>query len=204
MLCLSGGEMQPVDPTIIFRGTGKRIPQTELNQHATGTMRLWQRNAWIDITGMIEWLKQFKLKTNTKRSLWLIQDGDKSHKAERTMKSTRNILFTFTPPVTTDCVSVIDRIAHLFKLYIGSSYFVWADDNFERFNDGFENISAGERRILFSHWVEDSWNLLIQTKKGFIHEMFKQTGILIRKDASDRDRIKIPGLEGYDWMEQIV
>ena len=43
-------------PTIIFKGTGKRIPKTETDQYDNRVWVMWQSNAWCDENIMKEWI----------------------------------------------------------------------------------------------------------------------------------------------------
>ena len=47
-LCIRADGVNDIKPTIIFRGTGKRIKSSEANKYDKGVVVMWQTNAWAD------------------------------------------------------------------------------------------------------------------------------------------------------------
>ena len=43
---------------VIFRGTGKRISEDEINSYHESVNVCWQHNAWADTTVCVNWLKK--------------------------------------------------------------------------------------------------------------------------------------------------
>ena len=43
---------------VIFRGTGKRISEDEINSYHESVNVCWQQNAWADTTVCVNWLKK--------------------------------------------------------------------------------------------------------------------------------------------------
>ena len=53
--------VQRVRPTIIFKGTSKRIPKTETDQYDKRVRVMWQKNTWCDEKNMKEWISHSKI-----------------------------------------------------------------------------------------------------------------------------------------------
>ena len=201
-LTLRGAGTQHIAPSVIFRGTGKKIPQSEKDKYPSQLNIMWQINGWEDSYRMIGQLKHFRI-CRLRDGLdniwsWQIMDNDTSHVADKTKDCAGKgclSLLTYTPANCTDAVSVVDRIAHLFKYEMHLQYEQWATNNFDIWEN--QKTTAGERRILMSNWIWSAWNNLIGKHEHFIHKMFQQCGILLRKDGSDKHLIHIPGIEDY-------
>jgi len=203
ILTFRASEEQNVIPMIIFRGTGKCIQQSEIAQYPSNVRIIWQANAWCDENVMIEYLRKFRALTGDKNEKLLVLDNCEAHQTETVKSYAKHhvkALLAFTPAECTDAVSVVDRIAHVFKSYVATEYELWAEKHFNEWELG---IAARDRRILLSKWISRAWNH-IQHKSDFIIQMFNQTGILLAKDGSEDSLIKIQGIENYSVFPKSI
>ena len=67
-------------------------------------------------------------------------------------------------------------------------------DNLDGYLTG--KITAGERRILLTNWVGDTWEELARNKEMVIRN-FKKCGISVADDGSEDSEIHLEGLEDY-------
>ena len=199
-LFFNGGEVQYTKPQIIYRGTGKRIPKSETKQYQKGIEHIFQPNAWQDIDTFIALMKHYRLskrKHGVQEKTMLVMDNLDCHESDRSKQYAgkyANTFLVFTPPNCTDVVSVVDQLAAVWKKLLEHQYERWADINFERWQDN--KVTASERRILFSLWVAESWKIM-ENKTDLINRMFQKTGIILKKDGSDKGLVKVDGIDDY-------
>ena len=73
-------ENHGIKPLLMFKGTGKRIPDKELKQYDPRVVVKFQENAWCDENMMIYWVRHLWnsqstfFSTNGKRSRLLVYD----------------------------------------------------------------------------------------------------------------------------------
>ena len=149
---------------------------------------------------MIEVLKHYKnskARHGVRDKTFLVMDNLDCHLSQRTKNYAgrwANTLLGFTPPNCTDTVSVVDQLTFLWKKLLQHEYESWCDDNFDTWQDN--KTTAANRRILFSKWVSSAWNKIKQ-KTDLINRTFQKTGIILKKDGSDKHMVAVPGVDGY-------
>ena len=200
-LFFNGGAVQYTPPQVIFRGKGLGPNiRAERAKYAKGLLHTFQQSAWQTGDTMIDLLRHYrnsKTKHGVREKTLLVMDNLECHKSNRTKNYAgryANTLLAFTPPNCTDTVSVVDQLAFVWKKLLQHEYESWADANFNKWQEN--KTSAGDRRILFSTWVSTAWNKMKQ-RTDLINRMFQKTGIILKKNGSDKHMVKVAGVDDY-------
>ena len=123
-------------------------------------------------------------------------DCHQTPRSKRCAGTHADTLLVFTPANCTDVVSVTDQLTALWKKDLEFYYEQWVDENFDRWDNEPHKITAGERRILFSNWVEKAWDRMC-ARQQLINDMFVKCGYLMYKDGSNKDKMRVTGLDDY-------
>jgi hypothetical protein len=70
------------------------------------------------------------------------------------------------------------------------------DANPEEYSEG--KYSAGDRRVLITHWVAKAWKILHEQHKDTIINTFCNLGLSLNPDGSEDSELKIQDLSGIE------
>jgi hypothetical protein len=97
----------------------------------------------------------------------------------------------------TDHVSPVDHHVgqHLKTIMAGFYKSDFAENKTDWTANG---LSSSQRRMKMAIWAAAAWKI-IGCDEDFLRSAFVSTGFLFATDGSDMGRIKIKGVEGYDF-----
>jgi len=203
--------------SIIFKGTGKRISESERNAYAKDVHVQFQKNAWTDSTTLADWSDEFckwlQHNADSKRKI-LFLDNLKAQSSEefRERLANKNVLTWFLPPNTTDMVQPVDRhLAQQLKVKVAGLLEdkLIMDETFRKRWMGLDDgtFSASDCRILFTHLISQAWREICR-ERNFL-ELGWHTGcVMVKKGVvrseHDIDNITITGTSHEYSFEHVV
>ena len=194
-----------IKPLLIFKGTGRRIPDKELKQYDPRVVVKFQENAWCDENMMIYWVRHLWnsqstfFSTNGKRSRLLVYD---QHRAQTT-KKVKDILqneckttLVLVPPGATSKVQPLDvAVNSEFKKAVDRLATEAMTRNPDQFLTG--TVTASERRIFFTKWTGQAWQDVSRRLRDTIIRSFVKCGIALPTSGQRDNEINLSGLENY-------
>ncbi len=214
LLRLEDGVEQPF-PSIIFKGTGKRISDEERAAYAPDVFVQFQAKAWTDSVTLEAWQNKFIsfLKEDAhdgQVNAILFLDNLRAQTLDGFEKkfATSGVKCWYFPPNCTDIIQPVDRhvAVHIKKLMgKGLERRLVEDRTFARDWLGAQDgtYPAWKCRVLMTKLLSEAWKEFC-SKKSF-RELGLQTGCVMPKKGVDRASlslapIKIDGLNGvYDF-----
>ena len=207
-VCIRAEGEQP-KIAIIFRGTGKRLKESERLAYHPLVDVYFQANAWADTPVSVEWVEK-TLKNSVKGLARFIlfldnltaQNSDAFNDAVSALKGVN----WYGLPNATDLWQVVDAgVAELLKVLTRMEQDKWLDDesNADRWyghtDEKKVSFTASERRILITNWCGEAWKKLTTSGKydTFLRGCWERTGCLITADGSEDAKIKPEGLPNY-------
>ena len=186
-ICVSADpdQVQP-PPCIIFRGTGNRIPVSERAQYADGVHVLWQHVAWMDRPTMAQWLDDVWIPytnehVDENRVVLLNADSLDASRTEdyrKKLAENRTIAHLGPPKSTTHIWQMIDRgVGKHMKWLIREEQNTFLLS--KRNRNTFYHSSAGERRILLTHWYKAAHDRFMSEYKSSLGKMALRSGLAI-------------------------
>jgi hypothetical protein len=191
-------------PALIFRGQG-RVPQREKDAYSSEVDVYFQDKAWLDRNLAEQWAletwgafikAQEAAGVLPRRSMMLFLDNLDSQKTTEFMGAVNKFGPTelhFCPAGFTDQTQPIDDgYGALVKLYIAQELDDWLDDpaNLEKWES--DELTAGDRRILMTHWLAAATKKA-NAKHDSLWRYFERTGALMKVDGSGADKLKLEG-----------
>ena len=189
-ICADPSKCHLVPMEIYFRGQGN-VSQEEkdfYDQYPNVKVR-WQRNAWADESVMVRWFLDFRTATLSQGEVMLVLDRHGPHKTSTCLQfmETVSVVPVFSPPNCTDCVSPVDcNVGANIKKYIKEQY-----DLMDSECTNITHITDSQKRKLLVKWASEAWTHLIQNEPTTIVRSFVKTGVLVRKDGSQDNEIKL-------------
>lgn len=203
--CFTPGKVQP-NVALIFKGTGQRIKESEKLQYAEGVDIYWQKKAWADGKFCIAWARRTlanfmglpEIAISEDRAV-LFMDNLRTQTSTEFKQTCSDLGVDpwFLPKNCTDIIQPVDAgYGRELKRQIAYSFQEWTenDDNLDRWEDG--NLTAGDRRILITHWVANAVKV-VNAKLDTLWRYFEKTGCLMRIDGTGDELITPQGLTGY-------
>ena len=201
-LCISPEDEQHVPPAIIFRGKGN-VSRIEKDAYDKRVHVYWQKNAWMDRSVALNWIKQTFAPAVDKSSenvLFLDNLGcqmtEEFHATCRELAST--VVYPLPPEETDKCQPIDQGEGFLIKKLMGKELdkHLEESDNLEKWQSSF---SASERRILLTEWLGSAWELINSEYPGNRKKLFQRTGLLMTADGSDDNLIQPEGFADYSF-----
>ena len=167
-------------PYIIIRGKGKRISFKEQLQYDKRATVRFQENAWCDGPAMEYWANNCwkpYVKDET------LHKAKKSERITGILKNECNVTPIFVPAGCTSIIQPLDVSYNApFKKKVEEYALKHMNDNLEDYLHG--KFTAGERRILITHWVGDAWEELSKDLHIAVR-LFKKCGISTAAEGSE-------------------
>ena len=193
-----------IKPFIIFKGTGKRISAKETNQYDNRVVVKFQENAWCDEEMMIYWLRQmwnsFTLFSTQKRSRLLVIDehrGQTTPKVKEILDKECRTVVALVPPGATSKLQPLDVAFNKeFKDAVDRLSTAHMSSNLDSFVAG--EVTAGQRRVLFTKWVGQAWKETSAKLKETVVNVFVKCGIALPIDGSRDGEIHLDGIPDYE------
>ena len=189
-----------VKPLLIFRGKGKRIAFREKLRYDRRVHVAFQENAWCDEPTMDMWVRQL-WRPACNGDMLLVLDVHKAQKTDAILEALDSCKTApvYVPPGTTSLIQPVDVVFNKpFKARVEKLATEHMQQNLDAYVRG--EISASERRILFTKWVGEALETLSADKEMIIRS-FKKCGISVAVDGSEDTEINIKGLEDYSVEE---
>eukprot|EP00795_Rhopilema_esculentum_P014944 gene14944-biopygen848 len=204
-------EGPPVKIAIIFRGTGKRISQDEIQAYHKDVDVYWQTNAWADINFSIDWVKrtlkpavQNSSETGENEEFVLFCDNLSAQTNDLFLSKVRKLngVVWFGLAGATDIWQPVDcGFGNMLKSLVRTLQDEWlqSDENIDLWlGNSVEKLDVKKRRILITHWVGEAYNRLSsESYASSRYRCFEKTGCLITADGSEDKKIQPEGLIGY-------
>ena len=151
-----------IKPSLIFKGTGQRIPDREKRQYDPRVVVKFQENAWCNEEMMVFWLRNMWKKPNMfgqQRDRLLIYDAHRAQTTERVktiLTQECQTTLGLVPPGATSKVQPLDVTFNAeFKKSVDRLATEHLSANPEHFMMG--KVTAGDLRVLFTKWVGTAW-----------------------------------------------
>lgn len=193
-----------VHGTVIFRGTGEKIPKKEKKRYNGRVAILWQQNAWLDHALCMKWAEMFVKIVNKKPSL-LFCDNLRVQRSPEFINFLRQngTLVMHGPPNFTETWQPVDAgVGAFIQEQLSQKYDKWAAERRTSFDE--EKISAGEKRILVTHWIASALTAL-KGAPTLLHRAFEKTGCLMTMSGLRDNLITPQGLENYpDALKEYI
>ena len=211
-------DIQPVKPTIIFRGS--RGPKSKLPKAAeqalydtlTNIRVAFQPNAWADEVFCADEILHVAADLKAAGVDGEVLIGMDNHSAQRTpdmleLYTALGMVPLFTAANCTDCISPVDHhIGRFIQSHMGRSYRVCLEANQAIWiagsaSDEIEDptcSAAMSRRMLMAGWLSEAWADLCTNHANMIESAFVKTGFKLAKDGSEDDKIELQGWAGQD------
>jgi hypothetical protein len=204
-------------PCIIFRGTGARVSQRELDAYPPDLVVLWQPKAWVDRPVARAWVQTcYKLMidadiasgvaSSSDDRYLLFQDNLDAQCQTEYLELLREQCRTDdhkVPPNKTDQTQPIDRgLGRHVKILMGAEEEAWLEDdeNLQRWENN--ELSASDRRILIATWFCKALKMALASDAA--RKYFQHAGALLTADGSDDHLIKLEGVppgETFTWND---
>ncbi|CEP03512.1 C2H2-type domain-containing protein [Plasmodiophora brassicae] len=207
-LCIGADcDVQP-RPHVIFRGKGTQILRgDEPNQWDSRVSVHFQENGWVDTktaVNIAKVMQQDPAFVNHDQNRTFLCDNLQAHKAPEfvdCMKSLGEIVLF--PPNITYMLQPVDAGAGRMMKYFIASRLDYQMDNDAAFSSKWlgGKFTAPERRILITKWVGEAWEQFWQA--GYIRKYFEKTGCLLGTVGANPSRIKIQGLDDYQFIPTV-
>ena len=208
--------MEQPPPCLIFRGTGTRISQAELDAYPSDLIVLWQPKAWADRPTTVACVEKCYSKiieadiaagvADDSARYLMIADNLDSQDAVRNPPYIAALDKCQTddhkvPGGYTDQVQPVDRgKGRHIKIYMGEEEDAWLedDDNLQKYENN--ELTASDRRILIAQWYCKAYH---RSNQGTANrKYFEHAGGLLTADGSGDDLIKLEGVpkgETFLW-----
>jgi len=214
--------MEQPPPCLIFRGTGARISQEELDAYPPELVVLWQPKAWVDRPIAVAWAKKCWRKmiaadkaagvADESSRYLLIEDNLDAQDALRNPPYIDALLEDQTddhkvPKGKTDQVQPIDDGAgRLYKQYVGQEEDAWLEDdeNLRKWEN--DELTASDRRILLAQWYVAAHKRIVKLHST-LRKWFEHTCALLTADGTEDDLIKLEGMPKghvFSWVDDEV
>ena len=203
---------------IIFRGTGKRISDDEVQTWHPDVDVYFQKKAWVDTKFSCNWAKKTLnqiIPDNSKFVLFC--DNLTAQCTDEFKEEVLNIngVVWYGLQSATDLWQTVDSgYSKLLKVLMTEQHNRWLDDdnNAEHWYGNEKPYSAKERRILISHWAGEAYKKLCSTDYDtFCFKIWQKAGCLMTADGTSDDKIKPEGLNHYQvpppmllWIQQML
>lgn len=193
-------------PGIIFRGAGKRIKAVEKAAWHPGVEVFFQNCAWADAAFCLSWINHFRralqgIGRPEEQSILFADNLHAQTTPEFKTKLMRDCNMML-PLGHTDEVQPVDAgYARRIKVLISKLLEMWLleGDNAKRWDSN--KLSAGDRRILLTHWVAEAV-AQIDAQDAYRKRLFPKTGLAITADGTEDDHINLKAAEGpYTFMD---
>ncbi|CAN0139847.1 unnamed protein product, partial [Heterosigma akashiwo] len=201
--------MKQPKPSIIFRGTGKRIKGEERAAYDPRVCVFFQPKAWADREFTNKWTREQLLPFieqecggSESMVIWDNLDSQTTDSFLNLLRSkgaSRNLV----PAKKTENTQPVDGgLGQHAKVLTAKQMDSWMDDpeNLEKWEN--ESISASEKRVLITWWVGAAWEK-IWAEDGPYNptRYFEKTGCLLTADGSEDDKIQLEGIKDYQVPE---
>ena len=208
--------MQPIKPTIIFRGG--RGPKSKLPWTAEKTLYetlpnirvAFQDNAWADEIFCADEILHVASDLHAAGVQGEVMIGMDNHSSQRTpdmitLYQSLGMVPVFTSANCTDCISPVDHhIGRFIQTHMGRSYRASMEVNTDIWiagsaSDDIEDPTcsgAMARRMLMAQWLSAAWTDLTSNYSHMIESAFIRTGFKLAKDGSDDKLIELQGWAG--------
>ena len=139
----------------------------------------------------------------------LFLDNPEAHVHENFRKSVSNRkgITWFGVPGATDIWQPVDGgDAATLKALINQQFFDWLDDdeNIEKWCGEKSYITAGEKRIVITHWAGNVYRKLCDCRyDNFRWRLFEKTGCLITADGSEDAKVSSEGLINCELLPPV-
>ncbi|CAM9248088.1 unnamed protein product, partial [Heterosigma akashiwo] len=200
-----GRHYRQMKPTIIFRGTGKRIKGAEKAAYDPRVSVAFQRKAWADREFTNKWAREELLpfieeECDGAESMLICDNLD-----AQTTDSFLNILRSkdisrnLVPPETTENTQPVDGgLGQHSKVLISQEMDRHLDvpEHLEQWENG--TFSASEKRVLITRWVGAAWEKIFAEDGPYKpNRYFEKTGCLLTADGSEDHKIQLEGIKDY-------
>ena len=191
-------------PLLIFKGTGKRIPEKETKLYDSRVVVKFQDNAWCDEEIMIFWIRKMWncgmfFDQGQKRSKLLVYDEHRAQTTEKVrdiLKRECNTTVALVPPGATSKVQPLDVAFNAeFKKAVDRQATEHLAGSPELFATG--KVTASDRRILFTKWVGQAWQETSRRLKETVIRSFVKCGIALPTSGCLDKQINLEGLSNY-------
>ena len=202
---LSNSARQP-KATIIFRGKGLRLRQSERESWDSRVNVLFQPKAWADNSICLSWANDIFAKAVTPGAASVLFCDSLVH---QTTDDFRKSLLKSDTKVhllksnCTDEIQVIDAgIGKKTKALISQRCDDWLqeDTDLERWVNG--TLTASDRRVLLTKWLADAWEEVCKTTD--FEKVGHRTGCLMTTDGSEDKEICPQGIQDYSFADADV
>ena len=198
------GKQQP-NPTIIFRGKGKRISSLEQKSWDPRVHVKFQEKAWCDRAFNKEWTNDVLLPAIKEtagpgeESVLFCDNLDAQIQPEfldqlKSVDCFRNLF----PTQSTEYVQPVDAgCGRQVKVEVGKEFEEWLedDDNLRLWEHG--KLKEYEKRILITKFVGAAWEKICSRPDFSTDIYFQKTGCLLTLDGSEDHLINIEGMPDY-------
>ena len=201
-LCIQPQEPQKIPPAVIFRGKGNVSPIEKAAYHKNVHV-YWQNNAWMDGVVAMDWIRNtFAPNVDKAVENVLFLDnlncqvtGD-FYKVCKEVAST--LVYALPAEETDKCQPIDQGEGYLIKKLMGQELdkYLEQSDNLTKWQS---SLTAGERRILITHWLGEAWETVGLNYPNYRKKLFEKTGLLMTVDGSEDHLIKPDGFDDYSF-----
>lgn len=196
--------------TVLFRGQGLRLRQTERDAWDKRVEVIFQKKAWMDDATALVYADKVLLPAFADRGFTdgqkntealMLMDNLHSHKTDAftgTLKK-RGVLSWFHSPNCTDVQQPVDAgLGRHIKVLYEQAQDLWLENEENIAKWERDDFSEWERRVLITQWVGDAHDKLAALP-ATITKCFLRTGCLMTADDSNDLKITVEGVPDYDF-----
>lgn len=207
-LTISGDGKNRCIPLLIFRGEGKgKAIRQETQQYDPRVRVIFNPKGYSNEAIILDWLKEDLIPAlaNSAKPRFIALDVFAGQKTPSVLNAFRASKTTtsFIPEGCTSLVQPLDTaVNRIFKDHISNLLDNEMDRNPDLWDSG--RFTVGDRRILMTWIVGETWDWLHQEKSELIIKSFRQVGITLPIDGAQDSELMIKGLEDLeigDWRE---
>ena len=196
-----------------FRGTGARIGEDETSQYRSDVIVMWQPKAWYDSATCNKWVAEYAMaeidKTDCgagERHLILCDNlGGQTRKTNpkwfKLLEDNCNCDVWNLLTGCTDEIQVVDAgFGALTKRKTEEVQQEWLQDDVHWEEWTGKNLSASRRRVLCTHWYGEGYQRACENYD--FPSVFDRTGSNLTADGSNDNKIKLQGLDEFNFTLQ--
>ncbi|RPA95043.1 DDE-domain-containing protein, partial [Choiromyces venosus 120613-1] len=205
VLCVFADGFNRVPPLIIFHGKGN-VYEKEKNLYHPGILVEFNEEAYMNEKLFYRYLQEHVIPVLVGRPSLFALDLCSAHKTESVLQllHSNHIIPSLIPASCTSLVQPLD--VSINKPLKGMTRELTDEAILDCESiEHFEKWSVGQRRILTTNCVRDTWYQFCIEKKGLVESVFRKVGLSLPADGSRDNELDIKGFQGIemgDWRIQ--